>query len=195
MQVLKINLVLNSLVLAKYLILLISLRNVDVARVLLDKGAKMNQVEITGKIPLYSFLLRANYDICIEMIQNGCEIDTTDRFNNSLLYTIMNSSAPAKLIMLLIEAGVGLNEEWLVKKQYPASLKSQPKLVEAIEWRRKNPLSLKQSARRTVRTHLNKINQSKSIVSSVNQLEKQLPRSLHNYILLNFRELESLSMY
>lgn len=170
-------------------------RNIDVARVLLDKGAKMNLTEITGKIPLYSFLLRANYDICIEMIQNGCEIDTTDRFNNSLLYTIMNSSAPVKLILLLIEAGVGLNEEWLVKKQYPASLKSQPKLVEAIEWRRKNPLSLKQLARRTVRTHLNTINKSKSIVSSVNQLEKHLPRSLHNYILLNFKELESLSMY
>ena len=94
-------------------------RNIDVARVLLDKGAKMNLAEITGKIPLYSFLLRANYDICIEMIQNGCEIDTTDRFNNSLLYTIMNSSAPARLILLLIEAGVGLNEEWIVKKQYP----------------------------------------------------------------------------
>lgn len=172
-------------------------RNIDVARVLLDKGARMNLTEITGKIPLYSLLLRANYDICIEMIQNGCETDITDRFNNTFLYTIINSkSAPIKLILLLLEAGVGLKEEWIVKKQYPKSLvKKHPKVIQQIEWRTRNPPSLKELSRRQVRTHLNKVNNNKSIVNSVNRLEKFLPRSLHNYILLNFKELESIFMY
>lgn len=170
-------------------------RNIEVARVLLDKGAKMNLTEITGKIPLYSFLLRANYDICIEMIQNGCEIDTTDRFNNTLLSTIIKSNAPIKLILLLLEAGVGLKEDWIVNKQYPEYLKNNPKLIEAIEWRRGNPTSLKQIARTAVRAHLNKINRSKSILNSVNQLESMLPSSLHKYILLNFKELESICLY
>lgn len=155
----------------------------------------MNLAEITGKIPLYSFLLRANYDICIELIQNGCEINTTDRFNNSFLYTIINSKAPVKLIILLLEAGVGLREDWIVKKQYPNNMLKYPKLVEAIEWRSRNPSSLKQIARRCLRSHLNKINRSKSIISSLNKLEKQLPRSLHNYILLNFNELESVCLF
>lgn len=170
-------------------------RNIEVARLLLEKGAKMNLTEITGKIPLYSFLLRANYDICIEMIQNGCEIDTTDRFNNSFLSTIIRNNAPTKLILLLLEAGVGLKEDWIVKKQYPEYLKNNPKLIEAIEWRRRNPSSLKQIARTVVRSHLNKINRSKSIVNSVNKLETILPSSLHKYILLNFKELESVHLY
>lgn len=156
----------------------------------------MNHTEVTGKIPLYSFLLRANYDICIEMIQNGCVIDTTDKFNNSLLYTIMNSNAPIELILLLLEAGVGLKEDWIAKKQYPNKLlKKHPKVIKAIEWRMNNPLSLKQLARASLRTHLNKINSSKSIVNSVNQLEKMLPSSLHKYILLNLKELDSIFVY
>ncbi len=59
-------------------------RNIEVARLLLNKGACMSITEVTGKIPLYTFLLRANYDIFIEMIKIGCEIDTHDRFNNRL---------------------------------------------------------------------------------------------------------------
>jgi hypothetical protein len=166
-------------------------RNIDVARLLLEKGALMNLTEVTGKIPLYSFLLRENYDICIEMIQNGCVIDTTDRFNNSFFNTIIKSNAPVELILLLLEAGVTLKEDWITKKQYPNNLlKNRPELIKAIEWRTHNPLSLKQMSRGALRKHLNKINSSKSIVGSVNQLEKMLPRSLHNYILLNLNELE-----
>jgi hypothetical protein len=153
----------------------------------------MNITEITGKIPIYSFLLRANYDIFIEMLKNGCEIDTHDRFNNTLLKTLLNSNAPIKLISLLLEAGVGLKEDWIRKKQYPKNLvKKYPKLVNAIEWRLRNPAPLKELARKAVRAHLNKINKCKSIVNSVNKLEKLLPSCLQDYILLNLNSLESI---
>jgi ankyrin repeat protein len=156
-------------------------KNVDVARVLLHKGAVMNICEITGKMPLFGFVLRDNFDVCIEMLKSGCDIENIDRCGNSLLYAILNSNAPIKFILLLLEAGVALNrKEWKdcrIMKKYP-------KLAKAIEYRKRNPPSLKELARRSLRVHLNKVNQAKSIVNSVNKLEKSIPASLQDYILL-----------
>jgi ankyrin repeat protein len=159
-------------------------RNRHVCKLLLDNGAITGIKEITGKQPLYSFLLRANYDMCVELIKSGCELDTTDRLGNSLLCTLMNSNAPIKLILLLLEAGIGLKELSLNGK-FQDKIQKDPKLFKAIEYRLKNPPSLKEIARKSLRLHLNKINRSKSIVNSVSKLEKILPSSLQDYILLN----------
>ena len=158
-------------------------KNVDVARILLNKGAVMNICEITGKMPLFGFVLNDRFDVCMEMLKNGCDIENIDRCGNSLLYAILNSNAPLKFILLLLEAGVSLNkQEWKDKKC--RILRKYPKLAKAIEYRSKNPPSLKELSRRSLRLHLNKINQSKSIVKSVTKLEKLLPSSLQDYILL-----------
>lgn len=155
----------------------------DVARVLLDKGAVMNICEITGKVPFFGFVLRNQFELCYEMLKNGCDIENIDRSGNSLLYAILNSNAPIRFILLLLEAGVALNKnEW--KDKQCRMMKKYPKLAQAIEYRLKNPPSLKELARRSLRLHLNKINQSKSIVNSVNKLKKHLPSSLQDYILL-----------
>lgn len=164
-------------------------RNRDVCKLLLENGAVMNYKEITGKQPLYSFLLRANYELCFELIKSGCELDTTDRLGNSLLNTLMNSNAPIKLILLLLEAGIGLKE---LGSKMPEKVQKDPKLLKAIQYRLKNPASLKELARKSLRTHLNKINQSKSIVNSVYKLEKILPSSLQDYVLLNLNKIESI---
>jgi hypothetical protein len=106
---------------------------------------------------------------------------------------VINSNAPIKLILLLIEAGVDLKEEWILKKQYPKNMvKKNPLVVNAIEWRLKNPAPLKQMARNILRVHFFKINKRKSIVNSVNKLEKLLPSSLQDYIFLNLNKLESI---
>ena len=142
----------------------------DVARVLLDKGAVMNICEITGKVPFFGFVLRNQFELCYEMLKNGCDIENIDRSGNSLLYAILNSNAPIRFILLLLEAGVALNKnEW--KDKQCRMMKKYPKLAQAIEYRLKNPPSLKELARRSLRLHLNKINQSKSIVNSVNKLK------------------------
>ena len=167
-------------------------RDIEVARLLLNKGANMNLCEITGKIPLYNFILRANYDICVEMIKCGCKVDTMDRLGNSLLYTIINSNAPLKIILLLLEAGIDLNEIWLKRKEYPRKMiQKHPSLVDFIEWKRRNPPSLKELARKSLRLHLNIINSSKSIIKSVNKLEKMIPSSLQDYVLFNFNSFDN----
>lgn len=170
-------------------------RDIEVARLLLNKGANMNLCEITGKIPLYNFILRANYDICVEMIKSGCKVDTIDRLGNSLLFTIINSNAPIKIILLLLEAGIDLNEIWLKKREYPRKMiQNHPNLVSFIEWRRRNPPSLKELARKSLRLHLNIINSSKSIITSVNKLEKMIPSSLQDYVLFNFNLFDNYTM-
>ena len=162
-------------------------RNVDVCKLLLNNGAIMNFKEITGKQPLFSYLLRANYDICVELIKSGCELDTTDRLGNTLLNTLMNSNAPIKLILLILQAGIGLKE---FQKKIPEKILKDPKLFKEIEFRLKNPTSLKEIARKSLRLHLNRINHYKSIVNSVSKLEKLLPSSLQDYILLNLNTIE-----
>ena len=164
-------------------------RNRDVCKLLLENGAIMNFKEITGKQPLFSYLLRANYDICVELIKSGCELDTKDRLGNTLVNTLMNSNAPIQLILLLLEAGIGLKE---FQEKIPDLKRKDPKLLIAIEFRLKNPPSLKEIARKSLRLHLNKINRSKSIVNSVSRLEKLLPSSLQDYILLNLNKIESI---
>ena len=162
-------------------------RNVQVVRLLLEKGAKMNICEISGKMPFFSFILKNSFDMCLELIKNGCILENRDKLGNSLLYTLINSNAPVGLILLLLEAGVDLDEEWILRKNYPKKLKDHPKLVNAIEDRLRNPRSLKEVSRKALRTHLIKINRSKSILKSINGLEKMIPSSLQDYVSLNLK--------
>jgi hypothetical protein len=169
-------------------------RNIAVARVLLDKGAIMNIREITGKMPLFTYILSAHYDMCVEMLKNGCDLENIDRLGNSLFQVLIMSNAPLKLILLLLEAGFAFEkEEWVRNKQYTQVLvEKYPKLVKLIDYKLKNPPSLKEIARKSLRVHLNKINHSKSIVSSVLKLDKILPTALQDYVLLNLNKYERL---
>lgn len=168
-------------------------RNIPVGRILLDHGASMNICEVTGKMPLFTYICGANYDMCVEMLKNGCGLENIDRLGNSLLNALVNSNAPVSLIALLLEAGVALEkEEWAQRRKYPKKLAQKcPKLISLIEYRLRNPPSLKEMSRKALRLHLNKVNQSKSILNSVFKLEKLLPSSLQDYILLNLNKFES----
>ncbi len=162
-------------------------RNINAARLLLNKGAVMNICEITGKMPFFTFILRTNYDICVELLKSGCGLDNIDRLGNSLLDTILNcNTVPIKLILMLLEAGVQFDRRALEARL----LQKHPKLANLFEYRLRNPPSLKELSRKALRSHLNRINQCKSIVNSVNKLEKLLPSSLQDYILLNSNKLE-----
>lgn len=166
-------------------------RSLEVAQLLLDKGASMNICEITGKMPFYTYMCRANYDMCIELLKNGCELENIDKLGNSLLYTIMhNCDAPVRLILLLLEAGVALDkEQWIQRKEYPKNLlRKYPRLFKAIEYRLHNPCSLKELARKSLRLHLTKVNRNKSILNSVSQLAPLLPTTLRDYVLLNLNK-------
>lgn len=97
-------------------------KNVNVARVLLDKGASMSIMECTGKQPLFTCICSARYDMCIEMLKRGCDLENVDRLGNSLFYALLlNGNAPFQLIWLLLEAGLSLDAkaDWLQKGQYP----------------------------------------------------------------------------
>ena len=98
-------------------------KKVEIARVLLDKGASMNIRECTGKIPLFTCICEAQFDMCVEMLKRGCDLDNVDRYGNSLLYALLlNGNAPVKLISLLLEVGLFSKDkkaDWLQKRQYP----------------------------------------------------------------------------
>ena len=98
-------------------------KNVETARVLLDKGASMSIRECTGKVPLFTCICAAQFDMCVEMLKRGCDLDNVDRFGNSLLYALLlNGNAPVKLIALLLEVGLLSKDkkaDWLQKRQYP----------------------------------------------------------------------------
>lgn len=162
-------------------------RNIPVGRLLLDNGAIMNICEVTGKMPLFTYILNSNYEMCIEMLKNGCGLENIDRLGNCLFNALINSNAPIGLIALLIEAGVAINKDVISKRV----LRKNPKLINFIEYRLRNPASLKELSRKALRTHLNKVNQNKSILNSVFKLEKHLPSSLQDYILLNLNKFES----
>lgn len=168
-------------------------RNIPVGRLLLDNGATMNIREVTGKMPLFTYILNSNYDMCIEMLKNGCDLENIDRLGNTLFNALINSNAPAGIIALLLEAGISLNnEEWVKRRNYPQKVvEKYPKVIDLIEYRLKNPLTLKELSRKVLRDHLNKVNKSKSILGSVFKLEKFLPTCLQDYILLNLNKFES----
>lgn len=168
-------------------------RNIPVGRLLLDKGASMNIREVTGKMPLFTYILNSNYDMCIEMLKNGCDLENIDRLGNTLFNALINSNAPAGIIALLLEAGISFNEEWVKRRNYPQKVvEKYPKVIDLIEYRLKNPLTLKELSRKVLRDHLNKVNKSKSIIGSVFKLEKFLPTTLQDYILLNLNKFESI---
>lgn len=201
-------------------------KNLEVARVLLDKGASMSIRECTGKQPLFTFICSAHYDsrlyeMCVEMLKRGCDLNNVDRLGNSVLHALLlNGNAPLSLIWLLLEAGLTIDKvDLLQKDEYPnkklikfrlifkSILKSKiliiceffsrllqkyPKLVNLIEYKLKNPPSLKALARNSLRMHLNKVNSSKSILNSVKKLENLLPSTLQEYILLNLNQLKSI---
>ncbi|CAF0709625.1 unnamed protein product [Brachionus calyciflorus] len=169
-------------------------RNIPVGRLLLDNGASMNICEVTGKMPLFTYILNSNYEMCIEMLKNGCGLENIDRLGNSLFNALINSNAPASIISLLLEAGISFNkEEWVKKRNYPQKVvEKYPKVIDLIEYRLKNPFTLKELSRKALRQHLNKVNHSKSILNSVFKLEKVLPTSLQDYILLNLNKFESI---
>ena len=168
-------------------------RSVEVVRLLLNKGAQMNICEISGKMPFFSFILRDNFDICVELLKSGCDLKNRDKLGNSLLYALINSNAPVRLILLLLEAGIDLaDEDWIQTRKYPKKLQKHPHLVNAIEWRLKNPPSLKEIARKSLRTHLIKINRSKSILKSVSRLEKFLPSCLQDYVCFDLNKFKSI---
>ena len=58
-------------------------RSVEIARFLLSRGAQMNICEISGKMPFFSFVLRDNYDICVELIKSGCDLKNKDKQKNT----------------------------------------------------------------------------------------------------------------
>ncbi len=155
-------------------------RNIQVGRLLLDKGAIMNICEITGKMPIFTYILNAHYDMCIEMLKSGCNLENIDRLGNSLFQVLVRSNAPLKLILLLLEAGLAFEKE-----DSKVLVEKYPKLIKIIDFKLKNPPSLKELARKSLRSHLNKVNNSKSIVNSVQKLEKFIPTALQDYILLN----------
>ena len=165
-------------------------RNIQVGRLLLDKGAVMNICEITGKMPLFTYILSAHYDMCVEMLKNGCNLENIDRLGNSLFQVLIKSNAPLKLILLLLEAGIAFEkEEWVRNKEYTKVLiEKYPKLVSLIDFKLRNPPSLKEIARKSLRSHLNRINKNKSIVNSVLKLDKIIPTTLQDYILLNLNK-------
>lgn len=97
-------------------------KNVQIARILLDKGASMSIRECTGKQPLFTCICSAQFDMCIEMLKRGCDLENVDRLGNSLLYALLlNGNAPFQLIWLLLEAGLSLDAkaDWLQKGRYP----------------------------------------------------------------------------
>ena len=145
----------------------------------------MDVKEITGKTPLFTYFCRANYDMCIELLKHGPQLETIDRLGNSLLYAVIHSNAPVKFIVLLIKAGVCLNKEnWLIKRIFPARLqKRYPKLISYIEWHAQNPLSLKELCRKSIRNYLNEINKNTSMLKHV--LHLPVPNVLQDYILFN----------
>lgn len=168
-------------------------RNIPVGRLLLDNGASMNIREVTGKMPLFTYILSSNFDMCIEMLKNGCDLENIDRLGNTLFNALINSNAPIGIIALLLEAGISFtNEEWVKRRNYPQKVvEKYPKVIDLIEYRLKNPLTLKELSRKALRDHLNKVNKSKSILGSVFKLEKFLPTCLQDYILLNLNKFES----
>jgi ankyrin repeat protein len=162
-------------------------RNCSVVDLLLSYGAQMNVKEITGKTPLFTYFCRANYDMCIELLKHGSELEIIDRLGNSLLYAVIHSNAPIKFIVLLLQAGVCLNKEkWLIERIFPTRLRNRyPKLISFIEWQARNPLSLKEQCRKTIRNHLNFVNKNKSLLKRV--LHLPVPNVLQDYILFNLK--------
>ena len=162
-------------------------RNCSVVHLLLSYGAQLDVKEITGKTPLFTYFCRANYDMCIELLKHGSELEIIDRLGNSLLYAIVHSNAPIKFIVLLIKAGVCLNKEnWLIKRIFPVRLsKRYPKLISYIEWHARNPLSLKELSRKSIRNYLNQINNNTSMLRQV--LLLPVPNVLQDYLLFNLK--------
>lgn len=161
-------------------------RNRSVADLLLTYGARMDMVEITGKTPLFSYFCRSHYDLCLELLKHGSEIEIIDRLGNSLFSFIAHSNAPIQFIVLLMEAGISFNKEpWVSNnKTFPQRLrKKYPKLMNYMQWRARNPYSLKEICRKAVRSHLYNVNSNKSVLNRV--LHLPVPTTLQDYILFN----------
>jgi ankyrin repeat protein len=162
-------------------------RNCLIVDLLLAHGAQMNVKEVTGKTPLFTYFCRANYDMCLELLKHGSDLEIIDRFGNSLFYAVIHSNAPIRFIKLLLDAGVCLNNErWFIEKLFPLRLKKKyPKVISFLEWRSRNPLSLKEQCRKNIRTYLNRVNRNTSVLNRVQNLP--VPLCLQDYILFNLK--------
>ena len=71
--------------------------NFEACKILIQKGANVNQVPMIGPSLLYWAIRNSNYDICDLLIENGIEINAIDRKGNTtIFYCILDKQFSAK---------------------------------------------------------------------------------------------------
>lgn len=175
----------------------------DLATLLVNYGAIMNQVNVNGLTPLQlNVNSHSKSDIASLLIYHGSVMHGLDRNNLSLMATCINNLRLdcESLAILMVEAGYDLNQDlWLVPEnaRKAISLDSEStfclplitipegRVKRLCEWLRKkqtNPRKLSKLCRLTIRQCLRVALEGKSIVNCVSQLP--LPNALKDFILL-----------
>ena len=107
--------------------------HVDVVNVLIERGAKVNQV-LTGKgtTPLFSAIILSKLDIVKVLINNGADVEKADPYGRTPLYWASIMIPNVGIVTALLEAGADVNK---VDIEKVSSTEIRKLLQEALEIR------------------------------------------------------------
>ena len=87
---------------------------IDVVELLLDRGAKVNAENISGKTPVFYCSFSYSVELLNLLIKYGADIKHTDKYNNTLLhydYLNYNTETFEDFFKVLISLGVNINSK------------------------------------------------------------------------------------
>ncbi len=162
------------------LILASNLGDIEMTKLLISNGAKLNHKDRMNSTALHYACLRSHSEVAKELIINGCIQNTNTPFSfaSPLKYLVMDTHyAVAKM---LVESGCDLkHEKWILDDFF---VKKYNIDIEFIEWIRnhiKNPKRLLMQSRITIRKCIG----SEILAFKVNTL--QIPMFLKKYLLIS----------
>ena len=87
---------------------------IDVAEFLLDRGAKVNAENISGKTPIFYCNFSYSVELLNLLVKYGADINHTDKYNNTLLhddYLNCNTETYEDFLKVIISLGFNINSK------------------------------------------------------------------------------------
>lgn len=175
----------------------------ELASLLVNNGAQINQVNANGFTPLQlNINTHSKSDIASFLIYHGSIMNGLDKNNLSLLASCINNLRLdcESLAVLMVEAGYDLNQDlWLVPQELRIIFKPSSEVTTCVssisipegrvrrlcEWlhrRQRNPEELSKLCRMVIRRQLSEALDGRSIVIGISQLP--LPPALRDFVFL-----------
>ncbi|MGH4137921.1 ankyrin repeat domain-containing protein [Clostridium sp.] len=87
---------------------------IDVITMILEKGAKVNEINISGKTPVFHCSFNYSVELLNLLVEYGADINVKDKYGNTLLHTDYNNCPDEhfeEFLKVLLSLGLDINSK------------------------------------------------------------------------------------